>query len=399
MKVVINNGKLFKIICIILVLLVCGIGIWVYYLNARGRHQSQVENQKKLQVATENKKESVIHMAAMGDMLAHDTIIQNAKNDAGYDFSKYFANIRSAYGESELIFCNQEGLSSGDKFGIAGYPSFNAPEQFSSGLQSGAGCNAINLANNHIGDRGIDAIYETLDVWSELKPALISGANKSVEDQKKVNVTTINDIRVSLVSFMDFSNNRSIPAYAVNSYHDELLVRELMAEARKNSDLVIVSMHWGIEDSNTVSADQEAVAKLMSSLGADIIIGTGPHVLQKMQTINRDDGGKTYVWYSLGNMLSSQLTVQERIGGIAMFDIAKKDSVISVSNLSFIPTYMHYEWTIAEEAAGDLLARKNTMIYLLKDAAVPLSKSLLNTTVEEQREYVEYTLGSEVTIK
>ena len=60
---------------------------------------------------------------------------------------------------------------------------------------------------------------------------------------------------------------------------------------------------------------------------------------------------------------------------------------------------MYYKWTATEAANNDLLARKNVMIYLLKDSVIPLSKSLFNTNIATQNQYVINTLGSEVTVK
>lgn len=250
-----------------------------------------------------------------------------------------------------------------------------------------------------MGDKGVNAINATIDNWSALKPLGVSGANKSADDQNKVSYLTVNGIKLAFVAFADFNNNKNTPSYAINIYHNESLVRQLLTEARTNADLVIVSMHWGVEDSNNVSSDQRTQVNLLSSLGVDVIIGTGPHVLQKFESITRADGGKMYVWYSLGNMLSSQLNINQLIGGIAEFDIVKpKDGKLSISNLTFTPIYMHYEWTAAQSTNYDLLARKNAMIYLLKDAADPLSRSLFNTTVDAQIKYVTDVIGSEVKI-
>lgn len=341
-----------------------------------------------------------IRVAAMGDMLAHDTIISGAKTDTGYDFGHYFSHIRTSYGDADIVFCNQEGLSSGDTYGISGYPSFNAPIEFAAGLHTGAGCNVINLANNHMGDKGVGATNATLDVWNELRPLALSGANKDAASQNTVSYGTVKDLKFGFVSFADFNNNTATPAYSVNNYHDEALVRRLVGEARRNADIVIVSMHWGGEDSGVVNQDQQQAAALLASLGVDVVLGTGPHVLQKVDTLPRADGGVTTVWYSLGNMLSSQLDIKGLIGGIATFDIVKKqDERIDIEQLSFVPTYMHYEWTVDEKARNDLTARKNAKIYLLKDAAAPLSRSLFSTTVEEQRRYVVHTLGDKVTVK
>jgi poly-gamma-glutamate synthesis protein (capsule biosynthesis protein) len=341
-----------------------------------------------------------IHVAAMGDMLAHDTIISGAKTDAGYNFAHYFSNIRTSYKDADMVFCNQEGLSSGETFGISGYPSFNAPVEFAADLHSGAGCNVINLANNHMGDKGVEATNATIDVWTALQPLALSGANKDAMSQNKVSYGAVKGVKFGFVSFADFNNNTATPAYSINNYHDEALVRRLVGEARKNADVVIVSMHWGAEDSGVVNQDQQQAAALLASLGVDVVLGTGSHVLQKVDTLSRADGGTTTVWYSLGNMLSSQLNIQELIGGVAAFDVVQEgDKKVSIENLNFTPTYMHYEWTADEKARNDLAARKNAKIYLLKDAAEPLSRSLFSTSVEQQRQYVMSVLGDKVTVK
>lgn len=385
---------------IFLLLVIAGVCCW-QYMNKDYKTSNTTIHKTTANTQRPSKTEPItIHMSAMGDMLTHDTIIANAKTGDSYDFGKYFSNIRSSYQGSDLIFCNQEGLSSGEEYGVSGYPSFNAPTIFSSALQTFAGCNMINLANNHMGDKGIAATNATIDNWANLKPLMISGANKSTDNQNKVSFAIVKGIKIGFLSFADFNNNTSTPDYSINIYHDEALVRKLVSEARTNADVVIVSMHWGTEDSGTVNVDQQNKVNLLSSLGVDVIIGTGPHVLQKFQTVTRSDGGKMYVWYSLGNMLSSQLNIDELIGGIAQFDIIKSvDNKITINNITFTPTYMHYEWTATQSANSDLLARKNAMIYLLSVAADPLSRSLFKTTVAEQEQYVIDTLGSEVNVK
>lgn len=396
-----SNKKLFLIIS--LVFLAIFLVISAVYLISKSNLRS-VDQQKDGSSVNEVPNSNIIIkddsfvFAAMGDMLAHDTIIANAKTNGDYDFTKFFSNIRKSYSDADVVFCNQEGLSSGEKYGISGYPSFNAPKEFSVGLKNGAGCNLINLANNHIGDKGINAINDTIDGWNALNPLAVSGANKSVDDQNKVSYATVNNITIGFVAFADFNNNRNTPAYAVNIYHNNDLFKKLITEARQNSDIVVVSMHWGTEDSNVVNNDQNTQINTLASFGVDVVIGTGPHVIQKYDVINRPDGKEMHVWYSLGNMLSSQLNINQLIGGIAKFKVTKKDNSIFISENQFIPTYMHYEWTATESANYDLLARKNAMIYLLKDAAEPLSGSLFNTSVDGQMYYVKNVMGGEVKV-
>ncbi|MNL20678.1 Capsule biosynthesis protein CapA [compost metagenome] len=251
-----------------------------------------------------------------------------------------------------------------------------------------------------MGDKGVEATNATIDAWTGLKPLAISGANKDLASQNKVSYGTVNGIRFGFVSFADFNNNVATPGYSINNYHDEALVRRLVGEARSNADVVMVSMHWGVEDLSEVSPDQKQAVALLGLLGVDVVIGTGPHVLQKAEILSRPDGGRMVVWYSLGNMLSSQFDIRELIGGIAEFDIVKTDTEkIKIEGLGFTPTYMHYEWTVAEKARDDVLARKNAKIYLLKDAADPLSRSLFSTTVSQQRQYVVDILGPDVVVK
>jgi poly-gamma-glutamate capsule biosynthesis protein CapA/YwtB (metallophosphatase superfamily) len=402
-----HSRRLFLIIIPFILLVV--VGGYIYYNSLHSSHKSNglvaqsgvsVKPTTTTQPSTATVVPDKIHISAMGDMLAHDTIDINAKTTTGYDFAKYFTNIRPAYKDSDVVFCNQEGLSSGETFGISGYPSFNAPTVFSAGLQSGAGCNVINLANNHMGDKGVAATNATLDNWASLKPLAVSGANKSAADQTKdIAYTTIKGIKLAFVSFADFNNNKATPSYSVNIYHDQALFKQLVSEARAHADFVMVSMHWGTEDSHSVNPDQIAQVKLLASMNVDVVIGTGPHVLQKVETVDRSDGAMMTVWYSIGNMLSSQLKTDELVSGIAGFDVIKTAAgKVSVNNLSFIPTYMHYEWTAAEQANYDLAARKNAMLYLLKDAAGPLSKSLLATTVTAQQQAIASYLGPTVTI-
>lgn len=339
-----------------------------------------------------------IQFAAMGDMIPHDTITAGARTDGGYDYGRYFQHIKSLYADADVVFCNQEGPSAGARYGISGYPSFNAPPEFAKGLQA-SGCSLINLANNHMADKGVNALGDTVKLWQDLKPLGVAGANRTPEEQLQVAYFSISGIKVAFLAFADFNNVRSTPAHAVNLYHDEAMVRKLATEARANSDVVIVSMHWGSEDLPSINSDQKQQTELLASLGVDVIIGAGPHVLQPVETITRPDGQPMLVWYSLGNMLSSQLNIPQLFSGVALFDITKEKDGIRIDNVRFAPTYMHYDWSAADRAAGNLGARQNPMIYPLSQAAEPLSRSHFGTTIEAQRAYITDILGPDVVVK
>jgi poly-gamma-glutamate synthesis protein (capsule biosynthesis protein) len=350
--------------------------------------------------ATPTPTDARVKVSAMGDMLPHDTVNAAAlQPDGSYDYTPFLTSIKPLVADSGIVFCNQEVSSSGAAFGISGYPVFNAPEKFSADLANGAGCNAINIANNHMADKGQDSINATRAVWDGLAPLLISGANRSPEEQQSVTITEIKGIRFALVSFAEYSN---VPAtdYGLNLFGNEAALTSLMATARANADVVLVSMHWGTEYSNGVNDAQRAEAARLTELGADVIIGTGPHVLEPVEWMPASDGSQTLVWFSIGNLLSTQLEIADLIGGIAQFDVVKTPAgAISIEAPAFIPTYMHYEWSPAEAAAGDLLARHDLHVFPLAEAADPLSRSLFGTTVEAQQAYVAGVLGPIPTLK
>lgn len=352
---------------------------------------------KQVQKPAQNK----LRFAAMGDMLAHDTINQQAKRGESYDYKPYFKQIKPLYKDADVVFCNPETLSAGQTYGISGYPAFNAPTEFARDLASkdGAGCNLINLATNHIGDKSQAAINATLSVWDELEPLAVAGANRSPEEQNSVRYFTKNGIKVAFLAFADYSNNKAVSSYGVTMYHDDTLLTHLMTEARSNADAVIVSMHWGTEDSNELNTDQQATAQRVADLGADVIIGTGPHVLQKVTWLTGQNGRKTLVWFSIGNMLSSQLKINELTGGVAGFTIVKNSKNITIEQISFAPTFMSYKWSVADKAADNLLARHNLLLQPLADAAGRPESTLGDQySMEERKQYVQSTLTNEVNL-
>lgn len=388
--------KLRIILLLVLVIVGClSIGVITWYVTRPAKPSTVSTAQKPSSAALEKPQEPQLRFAAMGDMIAHDSVVNNAKTTNGYDFTQYFTRVQNLYTGADVTFCNPETLAAGSAYGISGYPTFNAPIEFPRDLNK-EGCNLINLATNHIGDKSQAAINATIDVWNALPILAATGANKTPAEQRTVKYFTKNGLKVAFVAFADFSNNKAVSSYGLNIYHDTALVSDLLTEARKNADVVIVSAHWGTEDSNTVNADQVAAAQLFASLGADVVIGTGPHVLQKVTSLTRPDGGTTLVWYSIGNMLSSQLQLNELTGGVAGFTVAKKDGKVIVTDLTFKATFMSYDWPAADRAAGRLETRSNLALYPLANAGDQVTK--FGTNLSEREAYIKQMLGTDVPI-
>lgn len=340
-----------------------------------------------------------LRVIAMGDMLPHDSVNANAQLDGGgYDYSPFFAGIRAQLDAADVTFCNQEVPSAGVDFGISGYPTFNAPAEFSRDLRAAADCDLVNLATNHAADKGTSGIAATRESWDGLAPAVVSGANRSAEEQRALSIFEQDGMKIALVSFAEYSN-APIDGVSLNMMGDSALVTELLSQARASADVVIVSAHWGTEDSHEVNDAQRAFAQQVADLGADVLVGTGPHVLQPVTWLDRANGGRTLVWYSIGNMLSTQLELDQRTGVIAGFDLARDaDGAVQVSNPNAILTYMHYDWTAEQETAGDLMARANLSLTPLAAADELLQSTRFGISAADQVAASAAILGPDVTI-
>lgn len=340
-----------------------------------------------------------IRVIAMGDMLPHDTVNLNAQIDGGWDYGRFFEGIRPQLDAADVTFCNQEVPSAGVEFGVSGYPVFNAPTEFARDLHASVGCDLVNLATNHAADKGPAGIAATRAAWDGLVPSAVAGANRTAEEQRTVPVFEADGARIALVALAEYSN-AGIDGVSLNFIGDAQLVQDLMAQARAQADIVIVSTHWGTEDSHEVNGQQAAFAQQLADLGADVVVGTGPHVLQPVTWLDRPDGGRTLVWYSIGNMLSSQLALDQLTGVIAGFELVRDEAsgTVRVENPTSILTYMHYDWTPEQEAAGDLLARTNLSITPLADSDELLARTRFGVTAAQQAEASAAILGPEVTV-
>ncbi|MCA9325646.1 CapA family protein [Candidatus Saccharibacteria bacterium] len=354
---------------------------WVFGRTDSTGPVANTEPEPTTQTTTKPKQtKTTLRLIATGDMLPHDTVNQAARTATGYDYRPIFSNVSQYLRDADMAYCNQESPSA-KQFSVSGYPTFNAPTEFAQDL-SDEGCNIINLANNHANDRGQAGINGTLNVWDSLPTLAVAGTARNSAGQDRIAYFTKGGIKFAYLGYSKCSNSTLANSYGLNLLSRSLFNSQL-AEARAGgAQMIIVGTHWCRENISTQTAEQDEWANYFASKGVDIVIGTGPHWLQPVKSLPRAGGGKTIVWFSLGNFLSTQLELNGLIGGIAVMDI--DISSHSVTDVGFMPTYMHYEWTASEKARGDLLARHNLKLYPLDQAAGALARSQNHTSVSAQ---------------
>ena len=111
------------------------------------------------------------------------------------------------------------------------------------------------------------------------------------------------------------------------------------------SDVQIVGMHWGSEYQFEPDEQQRDLAQQLSDMGADVIIGTHPHVLQPIEVISGEQGNDTLVLYSLGNFVSAQDVNSRMLGGMAKWTLVyePQTKAVSIEDVRFEPTVMFFD--------------------------------------------------------
>lgn len=287
-------------------------------------------------------------------------------------------------------------LGAGESFGISGYPIFNSPTQVQKDMAA-LGCNIINTGTNHTNDKGQDAINASVAAWDGISTIkATAGAGRSQEEQAKIHYFEQDGVKFAFLSYATYTNKPNPTSYSLKMY-DKASAEAEVAEAKKNSDIIIVSMRWGTEYSASVNAEQDKVAQELADMGVSIILGHGSHVTEPVKRLTGSGGNETVVWFSLGNFLNAQLDIEDLVNCIAVLDIDTASK--KVSSMSCLPIYSSYEWTAAEKASSSLLARKNFQLVTLENAGDLFAKAQLTTTVDAQKTRLQTTLNAYTTVK
>lgn len=359
-------------------------------------------NYSKTKVTTaktsQTNKTNKLRLLATGDFIAHDSLnLQAKKPDGSYDYLQFMNDFVPFFSTADIRFCNQATVSGGEPYGISGYPVFNAPAQFAKDMGK-VGCNLINTASNHSFDKGQAAIDSTLKTWDGVPNILaIAGENRSSQEQNTIKYFTIKDVKCAFLAYTTYSNSAPSNGYGVNMYSRGFASSQIARVKQAGAQIIIVSMRWGTEYSPTVNAQQLSESQFLADQGASVILGHGPHVLQTVKKLKGAGGNDSYVWYSLGNFINTQEPPETLFNGLAIMDFDIKTKQITA--VSYLPIYMHYAWTPAQKAAGNLLARNNLHLYLLENTTQSMiDKNQLPTTVAAQRERIQATLNANIAV-
>ena len=315
-----------------------------------------------------------VTMRAVGDNLIHYCIYQQAaqrSTDGTYDFDYAYENIKDAIKTADISVINQETVIV-EGVEPSSYPMFNSPTQLGDKVVD-LGFDVVTMANNHILDQGSNGALKAISYWRN-KDVISLGAYDGMDDMNTVRVQDVNGIKFSYVNFTSYLNGLSVdPSSSLkvvsltdpNKTDEEIreIVKKQIEAAKEVSDVVIAAMHWRVENTTEVPQGQAEFAQYLADCGADVIIGTGPHVLQPIEWLNRPDGNKTLCIYSLGNFISGQDIAQNLLSGIGEITFERNEQgKVEIKDVSMIPIITHYGQNFS-----------NLRLYLFEDYTAELA--------------------------
>jgi poly-gamma-glutamate synthesis protein (capsule biosynthesis protein) len=200
---------------------------------------------------------------------------------------------------------------------------------------NGAGLDVLSVANNHVGDWGRPAYADTLARLKENEIAYAGGGANEAEAETPV-IIEKNGMKIGYLAFSDVGPNWMS---ATNTDAGLLLTSNpnfdnIIKNAAKQVDDLVVSFHFGVEYQTKHNARQEALAHEAIDDGAKIIIGTHPHVAEDTEVYSPKSCTQSscmgYIAYSLGNFIFDQYFSANTMQGMLLQIKLNKDGSMAV---------------------------------------------------------------------
>jgi len=279
-----------------------------------------------------------------GDIMQHGPQIEAARSDhdSTFNYHPCFSYVKPLVSSFDVAIANLEVTLAGAPY--SGYPQFSAPDELAVAARD-AGFDILGTANNHSCDRGNKGLARTLNVLDSLGIARTGTFTDSTDFLKyHPLVLSKNDITFALFNYTYGTNGLPFyPPAIVNLIDTNLIINDLAAVDRTKTDFVIVFFHWGNEYQSQPSLTQVKLAGLCKRHGADVIIGSHPHVLQRMEYDEPSDSlpGGFLLAYSLGNYVSNQRDRYRDGGAMISFTLSKTWNKKTVINPEYHLTWVH----------------------------------------------------------
>lgn len=312
-----------------------------------------VDTEQKGSTISETESEpETVSLVMAGDVLLHTPVAESGlAEDGSYHFDQLFSHV-AAIKDADIALVNQEVIIGGEELGITGYPSFNAPYALGDALVN-AGFDVILHATNHALDKGKNGLINCMNFWKTNYPQeTILGIHNSKEEQDQICVYEKNGMKIAILNYTYGTNGISLPAdmpYGVDLLKEDKVISDLK-QAEELADFTVVCPHWGTEYEHGITDEQKYWTRIFAENGADLVIGTHPHVIEPVEWYGeKNDGKEMLVYYSLGNFVNwtsdSGAGISDRmVGGLAEVTLTRgEDGTVKIGGYGVEPVVAHVE--------------------------------------------------------
>ncbi len=297
-------------------------------------------------------------LTVAGDVMSHMQQTNDAYNSetGEYDYSPMIRYAKPWVEQADLALANLETTFAGGP-NYSGYPTFNSPDALGYALKD-TGFDLVSTSNNHSLDKGFSGLQRTLDVLDEIGLNHV-GTYRTQEKREENNGIVVMDcggISIAVLAYTYGTNGIPVSSgneFCINLFNTDytttmntldidLLESDLAAARALDCDLIAVMIHWGIEYQLQPNSYQQTVAETLIDLGADLVLGGHPHVLEPYEFVTTSSGNTGFVCYSLGNFISSQSA--EYTDTTVLLNLTlEKDPITGstqVTDVNYVPFYM-----------------------------------------------------------
>lgn len=291
-----------------------------------------------------------IHIRAAGDLNVTDKVVSSGIVGSKYDFTRSFIDVAALLSDADWTVMNFEGNVCGEPYGSE---TRSAPTELLRDLRD-VGVDMIQTANSYSVHNGLIGMAATVQSIRNAGLIPLGSYASTSEFQRSggYEIVDIQGVKVAFVAFTKGVGGMGMPAgneECVNLLYEDYdstyqkvdskrITKILRAAEAEKPDITIAMLHWGSEYNDTISKTQTEIIELMKKEGVDVILGTHPHTVQKIEF---DKSAGTLFAYSLGDFYGDAGRAGTNYSIILDLEITKDAGAgtTKVTDFSYFPIY------------------------------------------------------------
>jgi poly-gamma-glutamate capsule biosynthesis protein CapA/YwtB (metallophosphatase superfamily) len=293
----------------------------------------------------------VLHLMLAGNIYQSDYQIQHAFNPITkkYDFSAELRYVNPVLNLGDIVVANMKTGFTGDNTNP-----FSSPDEFALSLKYSGINNAVmaNLNTAYLDKKGMIRTKKALEIFDIRSTGAF--ADNLMRNGNYPLIINRKGFKIALLNYTSIAQRPSISRdYIINQIDHVQIERDMKVARSLDADFIIVYLDWGGNYQEYPAYSQEALGKFILEQGANIVVGTFPNTVQRIDIMDYYYQGKDkqgLVCYSLGNLISSSTEDRTKPGIIMDIDIKKNNFTgeTHMGDYGFIPLWSYYD-TVSEK--------------------------------------------------